>query len=153
MRCTLRTSPGRVVNLKTYYTFLHRLRHLHFVAHHSPFSTFHSLSNSYESHNKTDDPTKHLGLFDLWQNFASNTAFENQLLKEQCKVMVQLSREIEFEDIQRVWMSAVVEERMVKSVEGIPGFVKRVGEEGGTGGGLWDVLVGRIVRMTNIILL
>lgn len=54
------------------------------------------------------------------------------------------------EDIRRVWMSVIVEERMVKSVEGIPGFVRRVGDEGGVGVGLWAVLVGRIVRASRL---
>lgn len=54
------------------------------------------------------------------------------------------------EDIRRVWMGVVVEERMVKSVEGIPGFLARVGEEGGTGIGLWAVLAGRIVRASRL---
>lgn len=40
-----------------------------------------------------------------------------------------LSRQIETEDIRRARISGIVEERMVRSTDGIQWFVKRVGEE------------------------
>lgn len=117
------------------------------------------------------DATTNLGFFHLWNNYIYNTAYEHALFEVHKHPALAPLLPIHSSDsdgtcidsMRQVWSSPAIEDHMVKSVEGIPGYKKSVKiwnypdgkkeeEMGGVGaeGSLWDVLVGRIVRRCRL---